>query len=163
MKPYTGSQSVERKLFAHDFGIMRSAPGPLLKKIVGISAMVGGLKGSYPKHYNKTFQSTKYFPVDATPLPGELPAFGKKFRVWFPPGGSMPRHIKLRNHSDSTEPCMTRWQRCRCILRCIKPCKPWDRLPIDLRISEKITFSFYCSGMKSCLPLIWCWSKWSWR
>lgn len=31
--------------------------------------MVGGLKGSYPKHYAKTFQSTKYFPVDATPVP----------------------------------------------------------------------------------------------
>ena len=63
-------------------------------------------------------------------LPGELPAFSKKFRVWFPPGGSMPRHIELRNHSDSTEPCMTRRQRCKCILRCIKPCKSWDRLPI---------------------------------
>ena len=51
------------------FGILRSAPDLFTQKKIGISAMVGGLKGSYPKHYTKTFLSTKYFPVDATPGP----------------------------------------------------------------------------------------------
>ena len=134
------------------------------------------LEGIIPQTLHQNFPKYQLMQLPAPTSPGRAPAFSEKFRVWFPPGGSMPRHIELRNHSDSTEPCMTRWQRCKCILRCIKPCKSWDRLPIHwcriysinsmksrLENLQKITFSFYCSGMKSCLPLIWCWSKWSWR